>query len=230
MNLLAIIPARKGSRGIPDKNIKIVGRKPLINWTIECALASPSVDRVLVTTDSKIIANVAVEAGAEVPFMRPAELARNDTPGIDPILHAVKWVRDNEGLTPRYVVVLQPTSPLRTPDDIEAALALAVRKDGNAVVSVVSTEQHPYWMKTLEPDGKMTNFISGKEIPFRRQDLPDVYSLNGAIYLARTEFLLREGGWYSDETYGYVMPMERSLDVDSPWDLDVADMALSGAS
>jgi len=230
MNLLAIIPARKGSRGIPDKNIKIVGRKPLINWTIECALASPSVDRVLVTTDSKIIANVAVEAGAEVPFMRPAELARNDTPGIDPILHAVKWVRDNEGLTPRYVVVLQPTSPLRTPDDIEAALALAVRKDGNAVVSVVSTERHPYWMKTLEPDGKMTNFISGKEIPFRRQDLPDVYSLNGAIYLARTEFLLREGGWYSDETYGYVMPMERSLDVDSPWDLDVADMALSGAS
>ena len=230
MNLLAIIPARKGSKGILDKNIAVVGGKPLIRWTIECALASPSIERVLVTTDSKEIANIAVEAGADVPFMRPPELARDDTPGIEPILHAVKWIRDNEGLTPRYVVVLQPTSPLRAPEDIEAALALAVRRDGDAVVSVVTAERHPYWMKILEPDERMSNFMSGKEIPFRRQDLPDVYALNGAIYLARTGFLLREGGWYSDETYGYVMPVERSLDVDTPWDLDLADMVLSGVS
>jgi N-acylneuraminate cytidylyltransferase/CMP-N,N'-diacetyllegionaminic acid synthase len=230
MRLLAIIPARKGSRGIPDKNIAVVGGKPLISWTVECALASASIERVLVTTDSKEIADIAVEAGADVPFMRPPELARDDTPGIEPILHAVKWIKDNEGPIPRYVVVLQPTSPLRAPEDVEAALDLAVRKDADAVVSVVTAERHPYWMKTLEPDGRMSNFISGKEIPFRRQDLPDVYALNGAIYLAKTEFLFREGGWYSDETYGYIMPVERSLDVDTPWDLDLADMMLSGGS
>jgi CMP-N,N'-diacetyllegionaminic acid synthase len=230
MNLLAIIPARKGSRGTPDKNIAVVGGKPLVRWTVECALASPSIERVLVTTDSKEIASIAVEAGADVPFMRPPELGRDDTPGIEPILHAVKWIRDNEGLTPRYVVVLQPTSPLRAPEDIEAALALAVRRDGDAVVSVVTAERHPYWMKTLEPDGRMSNFMSGKEIPFRRQDLPDVYALNGAIYLARTEFLLRKGGWYSADTYGYVMPVDRSLDVDTPWDLNLADLVLSRIS
>ncbi len=230
MNLLAIIPARMGSKGIRDKNLASVGGKPLIAWSIQCALASLSVERVIVTTDSKAIAAMAVELGAESPFLRPPELASDDTPGIAPVLHALQWIRDNEGGLPLYSIVLQPTSPLRAPEDIDGAMELAGKREADAVVSVVSTERHPCWMKTLDSTGRMNNFMPGREVPFRRQDLPDVYALNGAIYLARSEFLLREEGWYSENTYGYVMPVERSLDVDTPWDLELADMLLSRGS
>ncbi|UCG39540.1 MAG: acylneuraminate cytidylyltransferase family protein [bacterium] len=226
MNLLAIIPAREGSRGIPNKNSALAAGKPLIVWTIECALASAVVDMALVSTDSRALADLARASGAHVPFLRPAELARDDTPGIAPVLHAIEWMRDNRGVTPRYVVVLQPTSPLRIPADVEAAMTLALKVNADSVVSVTPAPSHPCWMKILDADGRMTDFLPRMEIPFRRQDLPEVYALNGAIYLGRTEMVLRTGGWYSERTYGYVMPPERSLDVDTAWDLHLADLVL----
>ena len=226
MKLLAIIPARRDSREIPNKNAVMVGSKPLIHWTIECALSAPSVERVLVTTDSRELVDLAIESGAEAPFLRPPELARDDTPGIEPIIHAITWLADHEALRPEYIVVLQPTSPLRSPDDIEGAFDLARERDADAVVSVVSARQHPLWMKNLEPDGRMTDFIPQANIPYRRQDLPEVYALNGAIYLGRTEIIVNKRSWYTEKTYGFVMPPERSLDVDTKWDLDLAGMLL----
>jgi len=226
MKLLAVIPAKSGSRGIPNKNATLIAGKPLIQWTIECALAAPSVDRVLVTTDSPELADLAVRNGADAPFLRPPELARDDTPGIDPVIHVIKWLRKHESLFPEYVVALQPTSPLREPEDIEGVLKLALEKDADAVVSVVTVNQHPLWMKTIDPDGLMRNFMPEKEMPFRRQDLPDLYTLNGAIYLGRAEVVLTAGGWYTERTYGYVMPPEKSIDVDTPWDLNLADLLL----
>jgi len=226
MKMLAIIPARKGSKGIPDKNAATVGGKPLIQWTVECALAAPSVGRTLVTTDSPQLADLAVSLGAEAPFLRPPELARDDSPGIDPIIHAVNWLKEKESFSSEYIVVLQPTSPLRIPGDIEAALALAEEKSADAVISISYATQHPLWMKTLDNDGRIADYIPQRKMPFRRQDLPEVYSLNGAIYLGRTSRILDTRSWYTGKTYGLVMPAIRSLDVDTLWDLRLADILL----
>lgn len=224
--VLAIVPARGGSRGIPRKNIAPVAGKPLIAWTIETALACPILDRVIVSTDDEEIAGVARRRGAEVPFLRPAQLARDDTPGIEPILHAVRWLDEHEGYRPRHVMVLQPTSPLRTAEDIEGAVELAELKQGHRVVSVCRADQHPYWMKRVSGEGQITSFLSLEPAYTRRQDLPPAYALNGAIYLARREVLVAERTFYTEHTYAYVMPPERSLDVDEPWDLYLAHLVL----
>ena len=133
--ILGLIPARGGSKALPHKNIRQFAGKPLIAWTIETALACPMLDRTIVSTDDPEIADVSRHWGAEVPFLRPAELARDDTPGIEPVLHAVRWLGENEGYRPDYVMVLQPTSPLRTTEDIEAAIQLARDRQADGVVS-----------------------------------------------------------------------------------------------
>ena len=223
---LAIIPARGGSKSIPHKNIVLVAGKPLVAWTVQTALACPLLDRVIVSTDDPEIAGVARHYGAEVPFLRPSELAQDDTPGVEPILHAVRWSDENEGYRPDYVMVLQPPSPLRTREDIEAAMQLARERQADGVVSVCSVHQHPYWMKRITEDGWLTDFLPLDSAYTCRQDLPPVYALNGAIYLARREVLLERQTFYTDRTYGYIMPPERSLDIDTPWDLHLADLIL----
>jgi len=222
--ILAVIPARGGSKALPGKNILPLGGKPLIGWTIEASLACPAITRTLVTTDSQEIADVARRFGAEAPFLRPADLAADDTPGIAPILHAVGWLEDNEGYRARYVVVLQPTSPLRTADDIGGAVELADSRQADAVVSLTETPCHPFWMKRLDERGRVFDFIPGRQASPIRQGLPKAYALNGAIYLARREVLLEAQTWYTDKTYGYLMPRERSLDIDEPWDLYLANL------
>ena len=224
--ILAIIPARGGSKGIPQKNIAELAGKPLIGWTITNAKSSLGIDRVIVTTDSKAIANVASHYDAEVPFLRPAALARDDTPGIQPILHLLDWLAQQENYLPDYVMVLQPTSPLRTTHDIEAVISIATEHQADSVVSVSPTEQHPYWMKTITEEGYLQDFLLSKDECDRRQELPSVYALNGAIYLARREIIIEKNSFYSDRTYSYVMPVERSLDIDTPWDLHLANLIL----
>ncbi len=227
MRTIAIIPARGGSKGIPHKNIVSVGGKPLIAWTIEAARRSTLLDRVLVTTDSAAIAEIARNAGAEVPFLRPAELAQDDTPGIAPLLHAVAWLTRHDHDMPDAVMLLQPTSPLRTEADIDAALRLLQAHAAEAVVSVAPPRHHPYWMKQLTPEGRLTDFVPHDPAAFAlRQDLPPVYVLNGAIYLVQRTVLLQRQTFYTDQTYAYVMPPERSLDVDTPWDLFLIDLIL----
>lgn len=223
---LAVIPARGGSKGIPGKNIAPVGGKPLIAWSIEAALAAQSRPRVIVSTDADDIAACATSCGAEVPFRRPAALATDDAPGEAPILHALQWLRESEGWEPDLVMCLQPTSPLRTAADIDASIARLEALDADSLVSVTSADPHPYWTKRIDEGGWIRSFLPDVGMP-RRQDLPAVYALNGAIYLSRRAALLEAGGWYAGRTCGYVMPADRSLDIDTPWDLHLADLILA---
>ena len=227
MGLLAIIPARGGSKGIPRKNLRLIGDKPLICWTIECAKAASSVERVIVTTDDEEIAQTALKSGAEVPFMRPASLAQDDTSGVDPIWHALDWLEKNEGYRPQHAVMLQPTSPLRTAQDIEMAYRIALAKDPGAVIGVSESTQHPHWTKRIDDEGCLIDFVDQYKAVSRRQDLPAAYIVNGAIYMfSRMEFL-REKSWFRPKAYPYVMPHERSLDIDSLWDFYVTDLIVS---
>lgn len=220
---LALIPARGGSKSIPDKNIAQVGGKPLIAWTIRAACAAPGIERVVVSTDSPRIAQVAIEYGAEVPFLRPAELAQDDTPSMDVLVHAIDWLDQNQNYQPDYVALLQPTSPLRSANDIQAAIQMAVEKDADSVISLVKVHQHPYTSKRMIEDGRLVPFM---EIPgsVRRQDLPELYVPNGAIYLARRNLIIDQRTLYSEHTYAYVMPDERSIDVDEYWQLQLVDL------
>jgi len=227
MKVLGIITVRGGSKAIPDKNIAVVGGKPLLAWTVIAARKSAKIDRIIVTTDSPKIAEVAKEFGAEVPFLRPSDLAKDDTPSIDPIIHAVKWLFVQEDYQPDYVMCLQPTSLFRTADDIDSAINLAQEKKAAAVVSVVLPEHNPYWMKSISSDGRLQNFLPGKIQFTRRQDLPPTFALNGAIYLVKREILIQENTLNPENSYPYVMPPERSLDIDSPWDLYISDLIIS---
>ena len=228
-HILALIPARAGSKGIPGKNLALVAGKPLLAWTVEAARRSTHCTRLVVTTDSDEIAAVANRCGAETPFRRPQHLAADSTPGIAPVLHALTWLEVEENYRPECIVMLQPTSPLRTAEDVDAAVELATARAADAVVSVTPAEHHPFWMKRLSEDGRMSDFMSSDVPVVRRQDLPPVYALNGAIYLARRDVLVERENWYTEHTYGYVMPAERSLDIDTPWDLRLADLLLQSA-
>lgn len=225
--MLAVIPARAGSKGVVGKNLRPLAGRPLIAHTIEAALAAPSVARVIVSTDGEDIADVAMKYGAEVPFLRPAALARDDTPGVMPLLHAVEWLEQHEQYRPELVILLQPTSPLRTADDIEAAVQMMEASRPPAVVSVEPTKKHPEWMVRLDDDGAMHWLMGEGATATRRQDLRAAYALNGALYLLQRAELLAQKTVLPKGTLGYVMPAERSIDIDSELDLRVAESLLS---
>lgn len=225
MKILAIIPARGGSKGIKNKNLATLGGRPLIAYTISAAHESGSLDRTIVTTDSAEIAEASRSLGAEVPFLRPAELAQDNTPGIDPILHALQWLEEQQGYRPDFVICLQPTSPFRTADDIDVAAKLGC-KHSCSVIGLVGAKQHPYWMKQITRDGLLKDFIETDERFTRRQDLPPVFMINGAIYVARRKTLLERKSFYAEHTRPHIMPPERSLDIDTPWDLCLANLVM----
>ena len=213
MSILAIIPARGGSKGIPRKNIKPLASKPLIGWTIEAAKQSSCLDRIIVSTEDEEIASVARNLGADVPFMRPAELAADDTPGIAPVLHAISQLTDYD-----WVLLLQPTSPLRSAEDIDGIWQFCQERGALSAVSVCEVEKHPYWMYQFNAAQRLEPFIKGRPDVTRRQDLLSAYALNGALYLAKTDWLLQRQDFIGPETLGYVMPPERSVDLDTPQD------------
>jgi len=225
-NIVAVITARGQSKGIPGKNLRPLAGKPLIAWTIEAARASKLLNRIIVSTDDDRIAEVAREYGAEVPFMRPAELAADHTPHLDVMLHAIKWIEEQPGGGCDYVMLLQPTSPFRTADDIDTAIKLASAKQAVAVVSVCEVARHPYLMKRILENGMIEDMFDVKIAYLRRQALPACYSLNGAIYLNRPEVLQSEKVFSPKGTYAYIMPHERSFDIDTFWDLYVAELIM----
>ena len=225
-NILGLITARGGSKGIPRKNLADLAGKPLIAWTIEAALESHKLGRVIVSTDDEEIAQVARAWGAEVPFMRPPELAGDRSSHVSVIVHAVRWLETTESAHLDHVMLLQPTSPLRSVEDIDAAIDLAIEKDADSVVSVCPVREHPYLCKQIASDGRLLDFTLKSEGYIPRQVLPPVYSLNGAIYLVRCSVLLEQNIVYTDRTFAFVMPLERSLDVDTPWDLHLANLIL----
>ena len=226
MKVLAVIPARGGSKAIPDKNLADLAGRPLIDWTIQAAKSSRLIDRVIVSTDSEAIADAAKRSGASVPFKRPAELSDDSSSGTLAVIHAVRWLGDTEGYDPDVVICLQPTSPFRTSRDIDQALSLLREKNADAVVSVTAAESHPYWMKKVLADGRLSRWLDVDGSSIVRQELPAVWTLNGAIYAAKRTVLLERGTWYTDSCYAYVMPAERSLDIDTPWHLHVANLIL----
>jgi N-acylneuraminate cytidylyltransferase len=211
--VLAVIPARGGSKGVPGKNIRNVAGKPLVAWTIEAARGAKTVDRVILSSDDRAIIEAAERFGCEAPFVRAAHLADDKTPTIEVVLDALERCPGYE-----WVVLLQPTSPLRTALDIDRALERCVALEAPACVSVCLAQESPYWMYTLQGDSRLAPLMTAPPAT-RRQELPSVYSLNGAVYVARSEWLAREKRFVTRETVAYEMPVERSLDIDTESDL-----------
>lgn len=215
--ILAVIPARGGSKGLPRKNILELAGKPLIAWTIEEAKKSNYIERVILSSEDAEIIEISKQYGCDVPFVRPMELAQDDTPGIKPVLHAIEQCPGYD-----YVVLLQPTSPLRTVEDIDGCISYMLEKKADFCVSVTESEKSPYWMYTLD-DGKMQPLIKQQGLITRRQDLPKVYALNGAVYVAKVESLLIKATFLTEQTRGYIMPIKRSFDIDTDIDLRVCE-------
>jgi CMP-N-acetylneuraminic acid synthetase len=226
MEVIGLITARGSSKSIPQKNIKMLAGKPLIAWTIEAALQCKELSRIIVSTDDEEIAKVARQWGAEVPFIRPVELAQDDSSSISVALHTIHWLEEREGFCEDYIMLLQPTSPFRTAEDIQQSIELATKHRAVAVVSVCEAEHHPYLCKRVLDDRTLADFISTDIGYLRRQDLPPAYALNGAIYLCQRMALLRDQTFFPEGTIAYVMPRERSLDVDTMWDWHVAELIM----
>jgi CMP-N,N'-diacetyllegionaminic acid synthase len=209
-SILAIIPARGGSKGIPRKNIRDLCGKPLIAWTIEEAKKSKYIDRLILSSEDDEIIAVAKKWGCEVPFVRPKALAQDDTPGIAPVLHAIDTLTDKYD----YTVLLQVTSPLRTIADIDGCIECCLQQEAKSCVSVSEASENPYWMFSIEDDRKLKKLIATDKKYIRRQDLPKAYILNGAMYIAETSWLEETKDFNSLETIGYILPMKRSVDID----------------
>lgn len=221
---LAVIPARGGSTRIPDKNIKRVDGMPLIAHTIRDAEAATELDRVIVSTDDEQIATTAREYGGNVPFMRPAHLATDHAPTGGAITHALNWATEQYGEF-NYVCVPQVTSPLRTPEDIDAALRRLRETDAQSVVSVSSFLSPPRWAVAedendhLQPQFESAGLWDGDYV--RSQDMDELLHPNGAVFAATTDAWEAFESFYTPETVGYEMPPERSFDIDEPWELDL---------
>lgn len=204
---------------MPRKNLIDMDGKPLIAWTVEAAKRCPMLDEVYISTDDREIADVAVRFGARFEGMRPDALA-ND---VAPMLAVVQHFIDAIGAADDTVVVLlQPTSPFRTADDISSALELFYRSQARALISVVASESHPEWAVRLDSEKRVTPYFPAQEKATRRQDMAAAYRPNGAIYLARASSLRAGETWYGSNTVAYEMPRERSLDIDEPWDVELA--------
>jgi CMP-N-acetylneuraminic acid synthetase len=231
MRVLGIITARGGSKGIPGKNLKLLGGRPLLDYTIDAANDTP-LDRLILSTEDQKIADAARALGCEVPFMRPAELARDETPHLPVIQHAAKWLLEHQNYKADIVLTLQPTSPLRSAADIAAALRMLELSDADSVVSVneVSAHAHPMRMLRVDDTGHAVLFATGQPVRKRinrRQDLPKAWVMNGAIYACRTDVLFAaEPSLYGDRVVAYPMPIERSISIDTLEDWAEAERAL----
>src|SRR5262245_52980333 len=227
MDVLALITARGGSVTLPRKNILPFCGKPLIAHSIEAArdagAVTGTIDRIIVSTDDEAIADISRHYGAEVPFMRPAELSRSDTPSLPVAQHAVAFLESARGKLYDWILLLQPTSPLRTAGDILDALALAAKPHSTAVIAVTSANNgHPLKLRLIE-DGVLKYYINDSKGQTRRQDFTyDVYRTNGAVYLTRRDVLMEEGTFYGSRPLALVMPPERSIDIDTELDFDLA--------
>ncbi len=230
MEILAIIPARGGSKGIPGKNIRALAGKPLIQYTIEAALASHSISRLVVSTDDPEIAGVSCQLGAEVPIMRPAELATDESPTADALRHMISHLQVAENYHPDAIMTLQPTSPLRTARHIDESTKLfGETPEADSLVSVVRVPHHmsPWSVMRRKADGWLEPFLTQEKHLLRRQDKPVVYARNGAaIYITRTPYLMEKGIW-GGKLMSYEMTPEDSLDIDAEEDLQKAAQLLA---
>ncbi|HVO83570.1 MAG TPA: acylneuraminate cytidylyltransferase family protein [Syntrophobacteria bacterium] len=226
--VLAVIPARGGSKGVPRKNIRLLCGRPLIAYAIETALAVRHLlHRIVVSTDDQEIARIARACGADVPFLRPADLGEDRTPMLPVLQHAALFVERQDSVTLDWVLLLQPTAPLREAKDIEAALALAYQGGCDSVISVVQVSAvHPILMKRIENDRLLPYCLEEKEGTRRQDYLPPAYMRNGAIYLTRRPVLMEQDSIWGAVIRPYVMPEERSVSVDSELDLKTVEISM----
>jgi len=214
--ILAIAPARGGSKGIPHKNLQKIAGRTLVEWAIRVGLTCPLVSKTILSTDSPRISKIGRKAGAIAPFLRPSRLASDKTKIVDVILHLLKHIDDK----PDIVLLLQPTTPLRTSKQISEALQILIKnKKADAIVSVVHlNEPHPIKIKTIKK-GWLRSYLPKADSQISRQLLPTVYKLNGAIYAVRTKALLNEKTFLPNKTLPYIMPPETGINIDTPLDL-----------
>lgn len=222
--VLAVITARGGSKGVPRKNIRSVGDKPLIAWSIESARSSDRIDDILISTDDKEIADVCRDWGCEVPFLRPAEFAKDDSPHYLALQHAVEWYESMKGCEISYLVLLQPTSPFRSSGDIDGCVRLATERDATGVFSVEETHVHPILTRRLADEGTLENYVTSDLSYLRRQDLPPALFVNGAVWVVKPKEMMKQKTVFVDPALGYIMPSERSWQIDTEWELAMADM------
>ena len=225
---IAIIPARAGSKRLPGKNLLDLAGKPLIVWTIQAALESGVFDRVIVSTDSEEIARMSLGSGAEVPFMRPDRLAEDGTTTADVLIHAIGELTLPSESRWTHLACLQPTSPLRTAENIREAVGLLEDKKADAVISVCRTEHSPLWSNTLPENLSLDGFIPESVQKTPSQNLPAYYRLNGAIYLCNTRRFLEEKTLFlRSGAYAYIMSREDSIDIDDRLDFELAGLHLA---
>lgn len=222
MKRIAIIPARSGSKGLKDKNIKELNGKPLIAYSIECAMNSRMFDKIFVSTDSQKYADIAIRYGAEAPFLR-SEKNSSDTAGSWDVVREVVERLEEQGEKYGEIMLLQVTSPLRAADDIVNAIELLHERSGNAVVSLTDCDHSPIWCNTLPEDGCMDNFEKKEYKDLPRQMLPVFYRYNGALYLVTASELQNKAHMFEHGCYAYIMPQSRSIDIDSELDFLIAE-------
>jgi CMP-N-acetylneuraminic acid synthetase len=225
--IIALIPARGGSKGFPRKNIAMLSGKPLISYSIQSAQKANLVSRVIVSTEDAEIAEVSRRYDSEV-MDRPVELAQDDTPTMSVIIWVLNQL-ETEGYFADAIVLLQPTTPLRTSQDIDAAIQLYTESDCQSVVSICRMEHSPYWSFKVE-NGFMKPLLGKKYLSMRRQSLPKIYLPNGALFISSPKVLYRIKSFYTPRTVPYIMPSERSIDIDSEKDLWLAETILQNSS
>jgi CMP-N,N'-diacetyllegionaminic acid synthase len=225
---LGVILARGGSKGLPGKNIRLLNGKPLIAYTIEAAIDCKEIDRVIVTTDSKEIADISRKYGAEVPFMRPANLAKDTTHTPPVIIHAVKEL-EKEGYDPDYVITLQPTSPLRKVEHLSSGIKTILKTGSESLMSVKEADFPPFWLVEYRK-GRLHPFVKSKTDYFclERQQLPKVYQPNGAVYITKKDVLLIKRILITKDCSAIIMDHESSLDVDTKLDFEFIESVMKG--
>lgn len=224
---LAVIPARSGSKRLPQKNVLELSGKPLIAWTIESAVSCGLFDKVIVSTDSEVISNISRSYGADIPFIRPADLSSDTSTSFDVVVHALNYY-SQLGIEYETVTLLQPTSPLRTAAHIKGAFTLFNEKNANSIISVCECEHSPLWSNILENDMSLDNFLKRAMLTMRSQELPQYHRLNGAIYICKTKSLIESKSFFGEYgSYAYKMGADVSVDIDNLLDFQLAEVIMS---
>jgi CMP-N,N'-diacetyllegionaminic acid synthase len=228
MKVLGIIPARGGSKGIPRKNIVPLLGKPLLAYTAEAALAAKRLSRVVLSTEDEEIAKIGREWGLEVPFLRPRELARDDTPTLPVLQHALRWLEENEGDFFQYICILQPTHPLRRAADIDGCIELMEREQADTVITILPVPHHynPHWVYFQDKSGPL-HLSTGETNPIpRRQELPPAFHREGSVYVSRRDIVMTQESYYGNRLLGYLIDPARSVNIDGPQDLEKVEKLL----
>lgn len=227
-NILAIVPARGGSKGVKKKNIKLLNGIPLIGHTLLESKKSKYIDRLIVSTDDMEIAEISEKYGGEIPCLRPYDLALDTSLTVDVVMHMLQFLHEKENYKSDYICLLQCTSPFRTYEDIDKSFEKLISSEFDGIISVCEAEVNPYWTNVFE-GSKLKYFLQDGKGYTRRQDLPKIYRCNGAIYIIKTDVFIKNKSFETDNITGYIMTSENSIDIDTELDFKIAEILKNGS-